>query len=65
VINTPQASGQSCGHAAWTTCFMSLNYMGASPCRDDEQRQERTDVGTAAIACRWPEASLRGMVFVI
>src|SRR6266700_6777961 len=27
VIRTPQASGQSCGQAAWTTCFMIPDYM--------------------------------------
>src|SRR5579885_2555946 len=26
VIRTPQASGQSCGQAAWTTCFISPDY---------------------------------------
>src|SRR5579862_5260828 len=30
VISTPQASGQSCGQAAWTTCFIDLRLYGAS-----------------------------------
>ena len=28
VIKTPQASGQSCGHTAFTTCFIAFNYRG-------------------------------------
>src|SRR5579885_1954276 len=30
VIRTPQASGQSCGHAAWMTCGMKVKLYGAA-----------------------------------
>jgi len=40
VMSTPQASGQSCGQAAWTICFTSYRLYGHSPGR---RRVEKTN----------------------
>src|ERR1700730_1603939 len=36
VIKTPQASGQSCGQAAWTTCFIASIIRGCRAFRKNQ-----------------------------